>query len=418
MPHPDHAGPPPRNLPAATEFRLLVPATTSTAIQQSQSIPRTAPGARARIRLVGLIAGGKSGIPRYAALLARSIDRVAAEFPMLQITLVTSVRGASVVDPHMIDVHVLAGPAGRMNAGPGRLLAEQIAAAHPGADLLHFFDLSGPLFAPSRMFVATAHDASAAHCFRRRDAYKHSVYRWTLRHAARVIAVSAFAKEEVLRHFGGDASRIDVVHSGPGFEPLDNASDRTRPTSSPYLLFVAGAGANKNPSFLIRAFERARVSADLVVAGLGGRMREPLRTAVSDSPVRDRIRFVAGASDVELDALYWNAAALLLPSSYEGFGFPALEAMSRRCPVLASDIPALREVSGSGAMLLPLNDLEAWAAAIRQIVQDDELRSELRERGAETVSRFSWDATARDVCRIFAAATHGDEKAQLSSKAR
>jgi glycosyltransferase involved in cell wall biosynthesis len=102
-----------------------------------------------------------------------------------------------------------------------------------------------------------------------------------------------------------------------------------------------------------------------------------------------------------VDRLYRGASVLLLPSRYEGFGFTALEAMARECPVLASDIPALREVSGDGALLLPLDDRTAWSDSIRRVVTDPKTRDELRERGRATVGRYSWAATARNVCELF-----------------
>ena len=109
-------------------------------------------------------------------------------------------------------------------------------------------------------------------------------------------------------------------------------------------------------------------------------------------------------SDEELERLYRSAVALVLPSVYEGFGFTALEAMARDCPVLASDIPALREVSGSGALLLPPGDEGAWAAAMQRVVGDEAARAELRARGAETVARYSWDTTARGVLDVLSRA--------------
>ena len=107
-------------------------------------------------------------------------------------------------------------------------------------------------------------------------------------------------------------------------------------------------------------------------------------------------------SDEELEGLYRSAKALLLPSVYEGFGFTALEAMARGCPVLASDITALREVAGSGALLLPLEDENAWTAAMMRIVSDEQARADLRSRGATTVERYSWERTARGVLDVLA----------------
>jgi glycosyltransferase involved in cell wall biosynthesis len=75
--------------------------------------------------------------------------------------------------------------------------------------------------------------------------------------------------------------------------------------------------------------------------------------------------------------------------------------MARGCPVLVSDIPPLREVSGEGGLVLPLDDEAAWSQAIRRVVTDEALRTDLRRRGGETVSRYSWDETARRVCELF-----------------
>jgi glycosyltransferase involved in cell wall biosynthesis len=122
---------------------------------------------------------------------------------------------------------------------------------------------------------------------------------------------------------------------------------------------------------------------------------------VEGSSARDRIEIRPDASDREVDGLYRGAAMLVLPSRYEGFGFTALEAMARGCPVLESDIPALREVSGDGAWLLPVDDGDAWTDAMRRLLADEGLRLDLRRRGEATVSRYSWDDTARRLCRLF-----------------
>jgi glycosyltransferase involved in cell wall biosynthesis len=366
--------------------------------------------AKGRIGLVGLIAGGQSGIPRYAVMLTRALDRVSYEFPALLLTLITNRRGCSEIDPRNLEVRIPNRPFGRFNAGPERILAEQILAARAKADILHFFDLSGPILAPSRAFVTTAHDASVAYRPRRRHRYKRHLSPWALAHARRIVAVSSFAKDEVVDHFGADPSKIDVVYSGPGIEPLGATAAQTRHAANgPYLLYVGNLGANKNATFLIEAFERTDVSAELLFVGGKDKLLGPLLRAIEISPARERIRVISDASDIELDALYRNAIALVLPSRYEGFGFPPLEAMSRGCPVLASDIPALREISGTGAMLLPLDNHAAWSDGIRRIVEDERLRSELRERGTATVARYSWDEAARQICRIFLTLLPTDE---------
>jgi glycosyltransferase involved in cell wall biosynthesis len=102
-----------------------------------------------------------------------------------------------------------------------------------------------------------------------------------------------------------------------------------------------------------------------------------------------------------VDGLLRGATALLLPSRYEGFAFTPLEAMARGCPVVASDIPAVREISGEGALLVPPGDRGAWRDAIRRVAADEALRADLRARGAATAARYSWLETARGLLRVF-----------------
>jgi glycosyltransferase involved in cell wall biosynthesis len=364
-----------------------------------------------RVRLVGLLAGGYSGVPRYAAMLTRGLDRVAKEFPMLQMTLVTTERGAAETSPRHLQVHVPAGPLKRLDAGPGRIVVEQALAVRGEADLLYFFQLNGPLLAPSRPFVATAHDARAAYEFvRARWRYKRRLYPWALQRARTVVAVSQFAKDEIVRHFGAEPSKVHVIHSGPGLEAGEVVEPPASPASPPYLLYLGALDGNKNLLFLVDAFERSGMGADLLLAGRGGGDFGSLRRAVDASPARDRIRIAQNVTDGEADGLYRGALALVHPSMYEGFGFTPLEAMARGCPVLASDIPAIREVSGSGAMLLPLEDAAAWSDGMRRVVDDGKLRSELRTKGAATVSRYSWDETARGVCRLLLSVSGRDAR--------
>ena len=353
--------------------------------------------------LVGLIAGGHSGVPRYAAALAQGLDRVAAEFPELSLALLTTPLGLERTQPHRLEPVVPRGALARPSAGAGRILAEQVLARRVSADLLHFFDLTGPALAPRRPFTTTVHDAALRHRFEgARVAHKRLLQPWAARHARAAVAVSAFAKDEAIRHFGADPERVHVVRSGPGLLPL-RGSNGAAPDARPYLLYVGDLAEHKNLPFLVRAFGRVAEPVRLLLVGRRGSRFESLREAVEASPARERIEIRRDASDEEVDALYRNASALVLPSRYEGFGFTPLEAMARGCPVLASDIPAVREVAGDGALLLPLGDEDAWASAIRRVLADDALRADLRRRGGETVARYSWDEAARGVCRIFTA---------------
>ena len=362
------------------------------------------------VTLVGLIAGGQSGIPRYAATLTDALDRVAPEYGDLSLTLLTTPAGRERTSLTNLTVELVAGRLGEASGGPKRLLAEQLAAARSRADLLHFFDLTGPLLRPGRRFVATLHDAAIRHGFQNlRVAHKQVLAPLAIRRARAIVSVSAFARDEAVRHFGADPGRIEVIHSGPGFTPA--AAPSAGPvaghpasvagSTSPYLLYVGNLAAHKNLPFLISAFGRAATGARLLLVGSWGDRLADVDAAIHASPAADRIELRSGVTDDELDGLYRGATALLLPSLYEGFGFTALEAMTRGCPVLASDIPALREVCGDGAELLAPTDATAWSDAIARVVIDDGLAADLRRRGAACVAAYSWETTARGVCELL-----------------
>lgn len=359
------------------------------------------------VALVGLVAAGSSGVSRYATALTRALGEVAHEYPALDLRLLTTTAGAERIGAVRMNVQATPLRHRLVRGGPGRILLEQLRAASSRCDLLHFFDVSGPALAPRKPFVATIHDASVMHGFGTfRQAYKRRLYPWALGRARATVAVSCFARDEAARYFASDPGKITVVHSGPGFAPT---SDGARSVGAGgrdfglddrrFHLYVGNLNASKNLPFLVRAYDRAGLTTPLVLVGHRGERFAELDVAVRQAS--SSIEMIFDASDAELDFLYRRATALLLPSRYEGFGFTPLEGMSRGCPVLASDIPALREVAGAGAMLLPLDDEEAWASAIRRVDSDSELQESLRRRGGDCVSRYSWESTARQVCDVF-----------------
>lgn len=352
------------------------------------------------VTLVGLVAAGHGGVPRYARTLARAIDRVASEFEALDLTLLTNPTGAAAIAPQRLRLRVT----GKRNAGMARLVTEQLALTRERTDILHFFDLLAPVLSPRRPFTATVHDAVVAHGYRMasvRRAYTRLVYPWAASRAKALVAVSAFAKDESVRHFGADPARVHVVRSGPGLTEIDSGRPSREPPSGPFLVYVGGLASNKGLGNLVRAFDRAGVDGYLILAGRPAHGFAELKREVAAISSPDRIHVVTDATDADVDRFYRGAVALALPSEYEGFGFTPLEAMARGCPVLASDIPAIREISGAGALLLPPRAEDAWAVAITRVFTDESLRESLRERGRQTVAGYSWERTAREVCELL-----------------
>lgn len=215
------------------------------------------------------------------------------------------------------------------------------------------------------------------------------------RHATRIAALSEATRQDLLPLLGIPAERVEVVYPGVpvGFQPVDPASARKRyDLERPYILSVSSDHPRKNLPGLIAAYEQiaAAVPHDLVLVGPSVWQSEETRALVADSPVARRIRKVGVVPEADLVALYSGADLFVMPSLYEGFGFPVLEALACGCPTVTSDISSLPEVAGDAALLVAPGDTAALAAVLQRVLAEPALRAELRERGFAQARRFSW----------------------------
>jgi alpha-1,3-rhamnosyl/mannosyltransferase len=128
--------------------------------------------------------------------------------------------------------------------------------------------------------------------------------------------------------------------------------------------------------------------------GTAKSMEVPIAEEIRKRGLRDHVRSLGYVPANDLEALYREAVALTFPSRFEGFGAPVLEAMARRCPVIAADATALPEVVQSAGRLVSPDNAEQWAHAMIQILDDDAYRKELQEAGLERARAYTWERSA------------------------
>jgi glycosyltransferase involved in cell wall biosynthesis len=350
-----------------------------------------------------LVQPAPGGIGRYTAEL---VKRLPAHDPPIDVSVFTArhsrdgveaafaAHGIREVDPTILSLprpvlydawHVL----GR--AGPARHVAP--------VDLVH---APSPAVPPREglPLVVTVHDAGPVtmpDATTRRGRWFHERgFAATARRARLVIAVSEFAADEVATHTHIPRERMRVVPNGVDLVRA-SPDDVARVTQAhgvadrPFVFWLGTLQPRKNVGVLLEAFARldpSEVPHRLVLAGPEGWL------PADDAPIRrlgDRVKLLGQVSEDVARALYAGADLFAFPSRHEGFGLPVLEAMVQGTPVVAGDIPSLREVGGDAARFVDPDDADAWADAIGSLLADQAARDRLVARGSERVPAYSWD---------------------------
>jgi glycosyltransferase involved in cell wall biosynthesis len=274
-----------------------------------------------------------------------------------------------------------------------------------GADVFHGVLNVAPLFCPVPS-VITIHDLaflSFPQTFRRINrTYLAWATRVSAKRAARILAVSAATKREIVNLLGIAPEKIVVTHDAcdPRFAPPDPAAlaaFRARAGLPPrFILFLGTLEPRKNLLTLIDAYARIASATDapLIIGGGKGWLYGEIFARVEALNLRDKVRFAGYISHEDQPLWYAAATVFAFPSLYEGFGMPPLEAMACGTPVVTSTSSSLPEVVGDAGLLIDPTNAYALAEALLRLLNDAELRAELRERGLRQASRFSWRETA------------------------
>lgn len=336
-----------------------------------------------------MVSGRLHGIARYALELAR---RLPALRPRWEFVGLTGPDGLpSDLGALAPSLPTEACRAGFLSPLEQPALAASLRRLRP--DLFHATSFSLPALWHGRV-VATLHDANHLALPQHYGVLQRAYYRWIVgpraAKADRLLTVSEFSRAEIARHLGLELSRIHVTPLG--------VSDAFRPPAAAAL--AEFQSRRRLPARYFAAVGNPKPHKNLgLLAKIASRLPAPV-ALVAGTGAAAELGFPAGTLDLgqlpeaELPRFYGGAIALLLPSLYEGFGLPALEAMASGCPVLAARAGALAEwVEGAG-VLLDARDAEAWKKACVTAAEDAEARAAWIQRGTTRAKRFSWDVCA------------------------
>jgi glycosyltransferase involved in cell wall biosynthesis len=281
--------------------------------------------------------------------------------------------------------------------------------------------------------VVTIHDLSYFYYpdeFLKKDLYK--LQNWTkysVEQSKKIIAVSKTTKKDIMKFYNIPDEKIEVVYNG--FEKNVKKNDELRMTNDEketkelsnetinqsnnilanyklhtthYILYVGTLQPRKNISLLIQAFAKFKTEYPeykLVLTGRKGWLYDKIFKEVQDKQLQDAIIFTGYLSDEEVATLYQNAFCFVLPSLYEGFGIPILEAMSYDCPVITSHSSSLPEVGGDACLYFDAKDPHDLYNDLKLLIQDKNIKQELIQKGRERIKQFSWKTCAEQTLQIL-----------------
>jgi len=287
-----------------------------------------------------------------------------------------------------------------------------------GANLLHAPAFIAPIASPCPV-VTTIHDISyllyPSHFSTWWTTYMKLVMPPAVRSAAAIVCGSENSKRDIVKAYGIGCDKVRVIPYGVDHERFHPAATLDHHWAQPlglregYVLHVGTFSYRKNIPTLLHAVAHLRAKGkwgdrQVVLAGsqnLSLMGAHEVFETIRELDLSGCVVLTDHIPGEHVPGLYAHASMLVMPSLYEGFGFPVLEAMAVGTPVVCSDTSSLPEVAGDAAILFPPHDQEALASAIENVIQNRSLAEQLRRKGFEQARQFTWQRTAEQTIAIY-----------------
>ncbi|MCL5432831.1 MAG: glycosyltransferase family 4 protein [Patescibacteria group bacterium] len=294
---------------------------------------------------------------------------------------------------------------------PKILLAENL-------DLVHFPYFSVPIFYPGK-FVVTIHDLIFDHYKTGKSStlpqwfysLKTIGYKFVLnssvKKASAIITVSNDSKREIIEHYNADPKKIFVTFESGNLEDdkkTDNNTEDFIKKLKPYILYVGNAHPHKNVESIILAMKKnnkTMKNLKLVLVGSDNFFYRKLKQFIKNESLEKKVVTVGTLANSALSAYYKNAECFVTASNMEGFGIPALEAMSMGCPAAVSNIPVFHEIYKDGVIYFNQNDPGDISSKIADLISDKNKKAELIKKGYAWAKTYDWKKTAKETVSVY-----------------
>jgi glycosyltransferase involved in cell wall biosynthesis len=286
-------------------------------------------------------------------------------------------------------------------------------------DLVHFPHFNVPLFY-HRPYLVTIHDLIITHFPTARATtlgpvkyfFKRMGYQWVIstavRRSAKVITVSNYVKDELVKFFNMPEAKVAVTYEATdafqGVAADSQAVLSKYGISQPYLLYVGNAYPHKNLEMLVAAFKELvsnHKDVKLVLVGKMDYFYQRLKKLSDELGLSGSIVYPGFVPDAHLPVLYQNAMLYVFPSLSEGFGLPPLEAMQHGLPVAAANSSCLPEILGNGVVYFNPNEKHDIVRVLSDLIDQPSKREQMRRLGSLRVQQFSWEKMARQTVDIY-----------------
>jgi len=232
---------------------------------------------------------------------------------------------------------------------------------------------------------------------------KYSIFS-TVSKAHAIVTGSQFSKAQINGIFSKCKDKLCVIYDAAGLDKENLSGVCINPSGRKYFLYVGNGRSYKNLEILLRGFalftkKHAAADISLYIAGNDAYAQE--KELAKNSGIGQKVVFVSNPSDRDIIELYSSAMAFVLPSKFEGFGIPVLEAMSFGIPVITSDADALLEIAGNASLVFRRDSPDELASCFARMAGDGELKRELIAKGYRNIENYSWKISAQQLVGLY-----------------